>query len=257
MTALDDAHAAMEVAPDDDLARLRFFERLADAELLVLLVAEPEGDRITPRIYPLSDGDVILAFDSEERLAGFAGEPVPYAAMSGRTLAGLLAGTGRALGVNLDVAPSAILLPAQALDWLAETLARRPERVEARPAEIAPPDGLPERLLEALDAKLPAMAGLADEAFLAAVRYADGRRGSLMAFRGVRPGAETPLAAAVGEAVAFSGLDMGELDVAFPEDPAQYDRLARSALRFVLPEPETPEPPRAPGSDPGRPPRLR
>ena len=48
-TPLDQAHAAMEAAPEDDAARLRFFERLADSELFILLDKEPEGDRIAGR----------------------------------------------------------------------------------------------------------------------------------------------------------------------------------------------------------------
>ena len=36
-TPLDAAHAAMEAAPEDDAARLRFYERLADSELFLLL----------------------------------------------------------------------------------------------------------------------------------------------------------------------------------------------------------------------------
>ncbi len=35
-TPLDRAHAAMEAMPQDDAARLRFFERLADVELFLL-----------------------------------------------------------------------------------------------------------------------------------------------------------------------------------------------------------------------------
>ena len=40
-TPLDLAHAATEAAPQDDAARLRFYERLADGELFLLLEAEP------------------------------------------------------------------------------------------------------------------------------------------------------------------------------------------------------------------------
>ena len=46
-TALDIAHAAMETGAEAD--RLRFYDRLADAELFVLLTAEPKGEHIAPR----------------------------------------------------------------------------------------------------------------------------------------------------------------------------------------------------------------
>ena len=45
-TPLDQAHAAMDSAPDDDQKRLRFFERLADCELFLLLKDEPLGDQV-------------------------------------------------------------------------------------------------------------------------------------------------------------------------------------------------------------------
>jgi hypothetical protein len=62
----------------------------------------------------------------------------------------------------------------------------------------------------------------------------------------------------VGEALTFSGVEAGELDVAFfrPSDPA-VARMAKVGLRFDLPEVEEPGAQTAPGMDPDRPPRLR
>ena len=45
-TPLDLAHAAMEAAPEDDAARLRFYERLADGEVFLLLAGAPEGENV-------------------------------------------------------------------------------------------------------------------------------------------------------------------------------------------------------------------
>lgn len=257
-TVLDQAHAAMAAAPEDDAARLRFFERLADAELFLLLEREAAGDQIEPRLFPLADGPVALAFDTEERLTEFAGA-APYAALSGRILAGLVAGQGIGLGLNLEVAPSSMLLPSSALTWLVETLANAPEATEAQPQEFTAPGALPQALLSALDAKLPSAAGLAEAALLAGVTYADGRRGHMLAFLAPRPGAEAALAKAAGEALTFSGVEAGELDVAFltADDPAAMAML-RVALRFDLPQPELPQTPGAePGMNPERPPILR
>lgn len=257
-TPIDRAHAAMEAAPGDDALRLRFFERFADAEFVLMLATEPDGDRIEPETFDIEGGPVVLAFDREERLAEFAGKIVPYAALSGRTLAGMLAGQGIGIGVNLGVASSSILLPPEALTWLAATLAERPAETEARPVELARPANLPENLLLSLDAKLPAAAGLAHSAYLALATYEDGRRGHVLAFVDAVPGAETSLAQAVGEALIFSGLDAGELDVTFitASDPTAA-RLASVGLRIDLPEPAKSEAPRAPGMDPNRPPKLR
>ena len=41
LTPLDRSPCRDEAAPDDDAARLRFYERLADVELFLLLEAEP------------------------------------------------------------------------------------------------------------------------------------------------------------------------------------------------------------------------
>ena len=259
-TALDAARAAME---GSDAARLRFFERLADGELFLLLAREAEGDVIEPRVFDLEDGPVALVFDREARLAEFTGGPAPYAALSGRSAAALLAGQGIGLGLNLGVAPSSILLPAEAVDWLAATLARVPAEAEGRPRELRTPGELPAALLDALAAKLPSAAGLARMACLAGVTYEDGRRSHLLAFVDAVPGAEEALAQAAGEALVFSGLEMGEMDVAFlrASDPLGA-RLAKVGLRFDLPGPEEaraarPAPGSAPGMDPARPPRLR
>ena len=161
LTPLDAAHAAMEASPADDAARLRFYERLADCELYLLLTEEAVGDNITPEVFDLGDASFVLVFDRDERLAQFVGKPAPYAALSGRVIAGLLAEQGIGLGVNLEVAPSSILIPPEAVTWLAGTLGNAPAEAEARIEALAPPRGLPELLLTALDTKLASAAGLA------------------------------------------------------------------------------------------------
>ncbi|MCE8512984.1 SseB family protein [Ruegeria pomeroyi] len=258
-TPLDRAHAAMEADADDDAARLRFFERLGDAELFLLLTEEARGENLSPELFDLADGRFVLVFDREERLAAFTGRPAPYAALSGRVLAAMLAGQGVGLGLNLDVAPSAMLIPAEALGWLSETLGHGPDQVEARITEVTAPGGLPEALLSALDAKLVTAAGLAQGAYLAGVVYQDGGRGHLLGFVDAREGAEPALAKAASEALTFSGIEAGAMDVGFfsAADPMAAT-LSRVGLRFDLPEP--PEPPRgpaAPGMDPDAPPRLK
>lgn len=259
-TPLDSAYAAMQVDPGDDAARLRFFQRLADNELFLLLDSEPEGDRIAPRVFELTEGSVVLVFDREERLVAFTGQAAPYAALSGRGLVSMLAGSGIGFGLNLDVAPSSTLIPAKAVDWLRETLGQGPDAVKERPADVLAPGQLPEALLTALDTKLALAGGLAEAAFLAGVRYQSGGQGHLMAFVAPRPGAESALAKAVGEALTFSGIEAGSIDVGFfaPGDQI-VGALQRVALKFELPVPEDRSvvTPVAPGSDPTKPPILR
>jgi len=257
-TALDRAHAAMsEEAPEDAPERLALHAALAEAELFLMLAEEPAGEDLRPRVFALEDGPVVLAFDLEARLARFAGEAVPYAALPGRRLVAMLAGQGVGLGLNLDVAPSAMLLPPALIDWLAEALAEAPQEVTARPEALRAPT-LPPALVAALDARLARAAGLAREAWLASVSHADGTAGHLLAVVGAAPGAEAALARALGEAARFSGAGAGPLDIVYlAEGDPLAGRLARVGLRFDLPVREAPAAPAAPGSDPRRPPRLR
>jgi len=259
MTPLDAAYSAMEAAPQDDAVRLRFYERLADSELFLALEGEPGGDQITPRIFPVEDQSFVLVFDREERLADFAEGTAPYAVLSGRGLAAMLSGQGIGLAVNPG-APSSILIPAEAVDWLADTLSEAPEEVEETPEEIAPPSGLPEALITALDTKLATAGGLARLAYLSAVTYAGGRKSHLLAFVDPVPGAESALARAAGEALTFSGIEAGVMDVGFfrASDPV-CAKLAKTGLRFDLPEPAKAGhvPGSAPGMDPDMPPKLR
>ncbi|MGJ8603244.1 MAG: SseB family protein [Marivita sp.] len=259
-TPLDSAHTAMEAAPEDTNARLRFYDRLAEAELFVMLAREAEGDQAEPELFEVDDARFVLAFDTEDRLSSFAGRAVPYVALSGRTVVGMLAGQGIGIALNPDVAPSSILLPADAVDWLAETVAQGPSEAEARPEEFRAPRALPDGLLEAIDAKLRTAVGLARRGYLAEVVYDSGVRGHLIGFTGAIPGAEGALARAIQEALVFSGLEAAALDVVFLRDSDPVTaQLARVGLRFDLPEPQ--EPARtermAPGANPDKPPILR
>lgn len=255
-TPLDRAHAAMTDAPEDDAARLAYYARLADAELFLWLAAEPQGGAFEPKSFTVEDGPLVLAFDREDRLAAAAGMPVPYVALPGRIIAQALAGQGVGLGVNLGVAPSAFVVPPEALVWLSDLLARTPVSETARPVGFHAPGALPASLIEALDAKLAPAKGMAAAALLAGVAYEDGRRGHLLAFIAADPAAEPALARAASEALTFSGIEAGQMDVAFlPPDHAAVPALARVARPFPMEREEQEEP--VPPPAPDRPPRLR
>lgn len=259
-TRLDAAHAAMEAAPEDEGARLDFYGQLAATELFLLLEREAEGESVNPRTFEVEGQSFVLVFDAEDRLARFAGGEAPYAALSGRTVAGMLAPAGLGLGLNLDVAPSAMILPAEAVAWLAGTLEQGPREVETKVSAFTAPGGLPERLITALDARLASAAGLASSAYLVGVEYENGAEGHMLGVIDPVPGAEGALARAVSDLLQFSGLEAAALDVAFfgAEEPAAA-RLARVGLRFDLPQAEAADstPGAAPGMDPGKPPRLK
>lgn len=259
-TPLDQAHVAMFANPEDDGARLRYFARLSDGMLWLWTEAEVTGGEVRPRLFPAGDGQVVLAFDSEERLAQAAGMTVPYAAMPGRVLVRALAALdGVSLGVNLGAEAPEHLLAPEELRWLADTLDQAPQTTEARPIGFAAPAALPPALMQALDDKLARAGGLAAAALLAGVTYDGGRRGHMLAFLDADPQAEPALARAVAEALTFSGLDAAEIDVAFLRTgDAAAAAMARAGVRIDLPAPVQPAP-AAPPAAPGTkgPPRLR
>ncbi|WP_054006149.1 SseB family protein [Cypionkella psychrotolerans] len=263
MQSLDQAYGAMQAG--DASAGLRFYRLLADATLFLLLEREAEGERVDPRVFDLPDGPVLLAYDSEERLAVFgqgpqSGAGLPYAALPGRLIAQQMLGQGLSLGLNFGTgAASEVLLPPEALRWLCEMLEAAPVEVEATPVQFFAPKGLPEALSDALTFTLGGAAGLARAALLSGVRYSDGRLGHMLAVIDAAPGAEEALARALSEALVFSGLEAGELDVTFlSSGDAAVVELARVAIVFEVPElvAQAAVERAAPGMD-GKPPRLR
>lgn len=258
MTPLDQAYAAMEADPEDANARLRFYDRLAAAELFLMLSEEAQGDAISPEVFETAEGAFVLAFDTEERLGSFSSRIVPYAALSGRVLSTLLAQQGLGLALNPDVAPSAFLMPTEAMQWLAATTSESPEEMQARPRRLSTPVDLPEALIDALSGRLASVGALARRAWLAGVEYEGGGRGHLLGIAGAEAFAHAALSRTVQEALVFSGLEAGALDVVFLSDSDTLAaELARVGLRFDIPQPAAEQRPSAPGMNPDSPPRLR
>ncbi|MCC6007309.1 MAG: SseB family protein [Rhodobacteraceae bacterium] len=256
-TPLDAAQFAVEAAPEDDRARLAFLERLAEAELYLWLEREPEGDVLEPKLFELSGGPVVLAFDLEERLAAFAEGPAVRAVLSGRALAALLAGRGLGLGLNLGDAPSAQILAPEALDWLAGIGQAMLSQSVERPERLDPPRG--DAALRPIARKLALAAGMAAHAWLVAAHYRGGRQGPLLVIVDARPGAEPALAAALAEAARFADGALDGLELAFARAGDALETQARAVgLRLDLPARPGPSLRQAPpGSDASRPPRLR
>lgn len=257
-TRLDAAQSALAAAPDDTTARMRYFERLADSALHLPLEAPATRDRIEPHVARTGAGDFVLAFDREDRLAGFLGDGAETATLPGRSLIRMLAGQGVGIGINLGT-PFEQIISAGEIAWLAETLDHGPSEAEARPVAFEAPGTLPDALFAALDGKLAQAEGLARSALLGLAQYEDGTQGHLLAFLDAAPQAEGPLSRAVAEALVFSGLEAGALDVTFlRSETPQAQRLAQVALRFDLPDVVHPQTPGAnPGMNPEKPPKLR
>jgi len=257
MTPLDQAHAAMEAGGEPEA--LAFWHEFADAELFLVLEQEAQGDSLEPRVFDLSMGRMLLAFDSEERLATISDQPMPYAALPGRVVAAQLAGQGLALGLNLGTgAGCETVLAAGSIDWLAQMLTQdAPQEHSAQIARLAAPL-VPEALHQALRALLPVQA----QGALAQVEYQDGGWGHVLALSGLTSEDAPRMGRAVTEALAFSGLDAAALDLVFTEAEAplfariaQAGQILQPLTRVAPPEPAAA--PKGPGTDPARPPILK
>ncbi len=255
-TALDLAVVEMQRNPD---ARFKFYERLMESEMFMVLEDEVADDMARPLVLDTSDCAVALIFDREERLADFAGEPVPYLALSGRKIAAMLADSDIGLGVNLGCA-SETVLGSEIVGWLADSLQGEDNIMQEKPVEISAPFNVPERLIKALDAKLANMSGVVAAAYLVAVEYETGNKSHMLALVDVTPDAQNGVAEAMSEALLFSGIEAGRLDVTFLlAQDVSLPRFAKVGLSFEIPELILPKfhETIAPGMDPEKPPKLR
>ncbi|WBU62937.1 SseB family protein [Paracoccus aerodenitrificans] len=235
-----------------DAARARVLNRLADTEIFVALEAEPVEDRITLRLFDLAEGQMAIASDAEDRLAGFFGAAIAYAAMPGRVLAAMLAEENLTLMVNPG-APSEMLLEPATLRWLAEILSTSLDEEQSGPARLsAPSPAMVAALAEPLASRLADMVGLVESAALVSAEWQDGAEGHLVVIDGAGPDHRSRIAKAVAELIAFLPPLPSACDVAFDlplPETALILRVEHAA--------EEPSAPRAPGSDPDKPPILR
>ncbi|WP_424931043.1 SseB family protein [Amaricoccus macauensis] len=260
-TAIDAAFNATQADPDDTGLYMRLLERIMDAELFLLLAEEPERDHIEPHLFEMDEGQFILAFDRGERLAEFLDEPSPYIALPGRRLVEMISTQQVGLALNLGVAPSEMLLPPEAVRWMAQLGEGDPELHEARITGIAMPRHLPSGLMASLDPKLAALSSVIDQAHLVEAEFSENDNALLLVLFGVPEGARKDVAAAIGEAVRFSGVEHARLDVTFLDNDApSRAQIEAVSVRIELPDDRTnhhPQAPVEPGSDPDKPPRLR
>lgn len=240
MSALDDL-AVRPFHEADEPQRARMLSRLADTQLSVALVAEPAGDQVELRMFPLDHGPVALACDSEDRLAGFFGTVVAYVAMPGRVLAGLLRENGGGLLVNPGH-PSEMMLDRDTLDWLADALAATPAAEETRLRLCAPAATTVADLAEPLAERLADMQGLIASAALAGVGTAAALEAHVVVIAGAPVERQDAIAKALAEALAFLPPQPGGVDITFSDGA-----MPATALRFDLPDPQPAPAPRRDG----------
>lgn len=255
-TALDQAFLDLSRDPESTAFRLRYFERVMDAEVFLSL-SEGSDDAIVPVSTYIDGQEYVLAFDLEQRLADDAGGAADYFTVSGRGLVEMLVGQGAGILLNRGH-ETENPIPADTIEWLAQMSGVTPDVVDDTPEELLPPVGLDEGLILALDAKFSTMRGLADHAVLVLARYADDRKQPLVGVFGAFEDAQSDIARAVTEAAQFSGAALDAVDLVFlPTDHSIASRMASVGLKFQIPRPEVQAVRPAPGSDPTKPPKLR
>ena len=231
MSALDDL-APVPFHDADAPQRARMLSRLADTELAVALEREPAHDQVELRMFDLDGTRMALACDAEDRLAGFFGQPVAYAAMPGRVLASLLRADGAGLLVNPGH-PSEMMLDVAMLDWLTGALEAAPEEAEAHLRLAAPDPGTVAALSDPLAERLADLRGLVAGAALVGVVGG----GHLLLIAGAPTDRQPAIAKALAEALAFLPPQPGGVDISFAETPPPP-----GALLFDLTPPQA-EPP--------------
>lgn len=255
---LNKAREYMDKCPDDDRARLQFYEALADSEVLVLLEGEPIGEKVNPQIIATEDGVFSLVFTSDEQLASIAAISVPYISLSGRAAINMLA--GKSIGIALNISTETpFLMPADAVDWLANILNQSAQQKFEHPTSVAAPDDISAAVFEKLANKLEQMKGLADSAFLVSASYRSGSVAYLLGFINAKPTAQDAVVQAIKETMVFFSEVGCIVDVAFfPAMGEIHANLVKHGYKFDLSEPKlVRRKPAAPGSDPVNPPRLR
>lgn len=261
-SALDRAWAAAEAPGAGDAEMARYYECFAAAELFMPVEPDSlEGDGPPrPALFALESGDTALVFDREARLAAFMGGDggdgggAAHLTLSGRAAIAMFAGRGVGLAVNLGEAPSATVLPADAVDWAAAALSQPIEAEEGREILLRAPRGAAPDLLTRLDARLSAMGGEVKEAWLCGL---GGREGGLVLCVALRVAeAERGVVGALAETARFAGGDAPAFDIAVMA--ASDPRLAAARKAGLGFEPGAPESARpGPGGDPAQPPKLR
>jgi hypothetical protein len=196
-----------------------------------------------------------LAFDTEDRLAGFSDQPVPYLALSGRQVISILAGSGLSLGFNLVGAPSPMVLPPDVMEWINEVVSGQITSLAHLPEKIAPPGNASEAFLKAVDERLASLEGLAENAWLVS---GDDASDLVLVVSGAPEVARPQILNLLTEARNFIAPQQA-LSLGFVEaDSEACSRLAKIGLQFDIPRPTKLTASRkAPGSDPDKPPRLR
>lgn len=252
-TPLDRA-AMLADAPDaGDAERAHYYEVFAAAEFFLAIEPETlESDAPQPLLFPVEEVNTALIFDREDRLAAFMGGEGVHLALSGRAVLSMFSGRRIQIGVNLGDAPSATILPVEAVDWAVSALHQPIEAERNAGVKLTAPKGAAPELLARIDSRLAGMAEYISEAWLC------GREGEgLILCLALRTdGAESAVVSALAETAQFAGGDRPAFDIAVLEADDAGLSVAR-AQGFGFEVAVASHVRAIPGADPAKPPKLR
>jgi len=128
--------------------------------------SEAAASSIEPIFYEVEDAPTILIFDTEERLAIWTDEPIDYVGLTGRQLFEMFDG-GQQVALNIGVAPSSIVIPAEMVTWLHERAAEAGESDEipvGTALEVTAPPHLDTEVIARIAARIAGLRREIDEA---------------------------------------------------------------------------------------------
>ena len=244
---------------DPNTDTMAYYHALLDQVLCVLLKDDPEHGDMALKVFETSQGTFAMGFDSETRLADFAGTSAYFAQMSARAVVQTLRDMGLGLGVNFDVAPSSTLLPADVVAWLAGQADAAPTEETAQIDEITALNALP-HWCDALKSAVEAT-DTAQEMWLATAHI--GGAPCMGVFYAALPDQIAPSIAKLTYDVVRFAYQEGDADhiqvVFLPHGDPLWLKLISVGHRIPLERPQEPAAPTSagPGLDPSKPPILR
>ena len=233
--------------------RLILFKRFLDAELFIL-IDDPQDPK--PKLVNLREGEILLGFDTEEKLMEFAGDNAFFISMTGRNLLAQNISVGIAL--NLTNIGGGYILTNEILRWLEKNTQAKQGDIIRHPKKIASPLIASETFIKLLDETLALSPGSANYAILVQDISEETTSNLLLIFVEASEAFKDILTQQISEAFKLSNLQGVTLDIIFAKPDEQLIKKAlKIGLRFDLPSIQKVPKPEAPGMDPKKPPVLR
>ena len=233
--------------------RLILFKRFLDAELFIL-IDDPQDPK--PKLVNLREGEILLGFDTEEKLMEFAGDNAFFISMTARNLLAQNISVGIAL--NLTNIGGGYILTNEILRWLEKNTQAKQGNIIRHPKKIVSPLIASETFIKLLDETLALSPGSANYAILVQDISEKDTNNLLLIFVEAGEAFQDILTQQISEAFKLSNLQGVTLDIIFAKPDEQLVKKAlKIGLRFDLPSIQKASKPEAPGMDPKKPPVLR